>query len=67
MTELRGWQLIQQRIERTLGSKRGDLEQPHSEVETATLRGYIAGLKLAMEIPNILRREAGEGEGEKHG
>ena len=53
-----GWQLIRQRIERTLELKQGELEQPLDPVRTATVRGEIAGLKLALTVPEILTAEA---------
>lgn len=55
-----GWQLIRQRIERTLVGKIGELEKPSDEVTTAQLRGQIAGLRTALNVPDILLNEAKE-------
>ena len=57
----RGWQLIRQRIERTLEQKRVELEHDAGEVATAKLRGFIEGMKLALEIPKMLMQDGKEG------
>lgn len=59
-TSSRGWQLIRQRIERTLAGKRAELEHDADSVATAKLRGFIEGLGLAMKVPAILVKEAQE-------
>lgn len=55
-----GWQLIGERIAVELQRHRLALENPQTEAETATLRGRIAGLKTALEVPGILMREGKE-------
>jgi hypothetical protein len=59
-----GWQLIRQRVETALTGKLAELEQPSDAVATAQLRGFIAGLRLALKVPEILIRE-GEDRAEK--
>jgi hypothetical protein len=54
----RGWQLVQQRIAETVATQMRALVQPQTEIETATLRGFIAGLQLAASVPKILQGEA---------
>lgn len=61
----RGWQLIRQRIEKTLAVKLAELEQPADQVVTAQIRGYIAGLRLSLGVPAILIRE-GEENAKRH-
>lgn len=56
-TQSRGWQLITERLNKTLAGMVTDLERPHSEVDTATIRGTIAGLRLALGVPKILMVE----------
>lgn len=56
-----GFRLIHARLWRTLDVLLADLERHHSEVETATIRGTITGLRLALGIPDILMDEAKEG------
>lgn len=58
MLESEGWQLTQQRIERTLETKIGEVQQPLDPVKTAEVRGFIQGLKLALSVPGILTKEA---------
>ena len=63
-----GWQLIRERIERAAAIKASELLQPLDQVKTATLRGEVAGLKLALEIPAIVMQEAkGASDGEIDG
>lgn len=57
MTESGGWRLVRSRIEKTLVEKMEALVNPSSEVETAKLRGEIAGLRTALRIPEILQSE----------
>lgn len=56
----RGWQLIEQRIAETVAAQMRALIQPQTEIETATLRGLISGLQLAVSVPKILKNEAKE-------
>lgn len=53
-----GWQLIKQRLMKTLEGKMRDLVRPQNEVETATLRGAIQSLELAIKVPEILVQES---------
>jgi hypothetical protein len=53
------WQLIEQRVTDTLLRESAALEQPADEVTTADRRGYIRGLRMALQIPKIL---IGEGK-----
>lgn len=55
-----GHRLATDRIAKLRESKLRDLIQPADAVETATLRGFIAGLDAAVNIPAILIREAKE-------
>lgn len=52
-----GWQLIKQRLMKTLDGKMRDLVRPQLEIETATLRGAISSLELALKVPEILIQE----------
>ena len=47
-------------IETALGQARADLEKPADAETTASLRGRIEGLKLALEAPSIATRQARE-------
>lgn len=49
-----GWQLIKRGIENTLNQKVRDLVRPHTEVETANLRGEIAAIESVLALPGIL-------------
>lgn len=60
LAESGGYRLVSARIAKLRESKLRDLIQPTDAVETATLRGYIAGLDAAANIPAILIREAKE-------
>jgi hypothetical protein len=53
-----GWQLIRQRIERARSLKVEELLQPLDPVKTAQVRGMIEAYKLALDIPQILQKEA---------
>jgi hypothetical protein len=55
--QTRGWKLITLRLQAMRASKQLDLEQGHTEVETANLRGYIEALRAVGSIPDILIRE----------
>jgi len=64
------WQLFQQRIERAMFLKAEELLQPLDPVKTATVRGEVAGLKLALKVPEILMTEASANRaagGDDHG
>jgi hypothetical protein len=55
--QTRGWKLFTLRLQAMRASKMLDLEQGHTEVETANLRGYIEALRAVGSIPDILIRE----------
>lgn len=55
-----GWQLIRQRIERTISLKVSELLQPLEPVKTTQVRGMIEALTLVLDIPRILQAEAKE-------
>ncbi len=57
-----GWQFIRQRIERAVLLKVSELRKPLDPVQTATVRGEIEGLELALAVPEILRAEAAKGD-----
>lgn len=56
-----GWQLVEQRINRELEKQQADLERPHSEGETAAIRGKIEMLRLTLRLPQQLRTESMKG------
>lgn len=53
-----GWQFIRERLEKTRDAKIEELLKPADPVQTAQLRGEIAGLKIALSVPAILISEA---------
>lgn len=53
----RGWRLFAARLQKMRSLAQADLEQTHSEVETADLRGYLRALRAVGSIPDILIRE----------
>lgn len=57
MLEDPGYALIQARIRDTIERFRSDLESDQTHESTIRARGLIAGLRLALEIPNILLAE----------
>lgn len=66
--ETRGWQLIRRRLLEVHAKKLGELVQPQTEIETATTRGFISGVALALKVPAILIAEGklmGEGKDPK--
>ena len=52
-----GYKLIAKRIQATAQAKFRDLVRPVPPQESDILRGAIAGLELALEVPDILVRE----------
>lgn len=54
----RGWKVIEKRMRETVELKTRELVNPHGEVQTALLRGEIAGLTTALKIPGILVSES---------
>ena len=64
MVNSAGWQHVRDRLMKTLDQKRDELEQPCDPVKTSELRGCIAGLKLAIAVPDILFAE-GKGRTEE--
>lgn len=55
------YRLIQARIEKVIAEAIEELVRPTNEVVTATVRGKIEGLRLALDIPAILKQEADKG------
>lgn len=55
--QTRGWKLITMRLAKMRSVKQLDLEQGHTEVETANIRGYLEALRAVGSIPDILIRE----------
>jgi hypothetical protein len=55
--QTRGWKLITLRLQKMREANQLDLEQGHTEVETAALRGYLGALRAVAAIPDILIRE----------
>lgn len=53
-----GWYWIKFALEEARDVKMRDLVRPHTEVETATLRGSIEALNRAIELPQALMAEA---------
>lgn len=62
--QTRGWKLITLRLQKMFSAKQLDLEQGHTEVETANLRGYLEALRAVGSIPDILIREGMKGPAE---
>lgn len=60
-----GWRLVSARIQHELGRQCTLLESPQSEFDTASTRGLIRGLRLILEIPEILIREGKRKPGEE--
>lgn len=58
LLESPAWQLVSERVLKTLVTETEDLVRPHDAVETATIRGRIAGLRLGLSVPKILVDEA---------
>lgn len=57
MVQGRGWKLFTMRLQSVRAAKALDLEQGHTETETANLRGYLEALRAVGSIPDILIRE----------
>lgn len=55
-----GWQLTAQRIRKAVDDVVQRLIACDNEAESARLRGEIAGLRLALLVPTILKNEAKE-------
>ena len=58
----RGWQLLEQRLKHELGIQLADLERPHTEVDTANIRGQVKMLRLGLQLPQQLRTESKKGK-----
>jgi len=52
-----GYRILRQRELDTIERLRNDLERPVPVQATAELRGRISGLRLALDLPNILQAE----------
>lgn len=62
MVASRGWAWVKHGIETMRDVKMRDLVRPHSEVETATLRGFIEACERALSMPAALMAEARKGK-----
>lgn len=58
-----GHHLIENRLRETIKREQSALEMPSDEMTTNIRRGKIAGLRIALDLPQILEDEAKE----KHG
>jgi hypothetical protein len=56
-----GWQLVKRGIEAMMQQKVRDLVRPHTEAETATLRGEIAAIETVLALPESLVQKAKQG------
>lgn len=56
-----GWQLVKRGIETALTQKMRDLVRPHTEVETANLRGEIAAIEMVLALPVSLVQKSKSG------
>jgi hypothetical protein len=61
----RGYQVLAERLRQQRDLQLRALVKPAGETETAYKRGMIAGLELALEVPQILKREAKASGGER--
>jgi hypothetical protein len=52
-----GWELVKERLQEELERRRTALESPQDMQTTDTTRGYIAALRLAVMVPEILEME----------
>jgi len=52
-----GWLMIELRLQYMLMSYREALEQDQTHEDTVALRGKIAAIKAALEVPFILKKE----------
>ena len=55
--QTRGWKLILTRMQQVHVQKAHEIITQQSEIDTATLRGFITGIETAMRIPAILQSE----------
>lgn len=62
LLQSRGWQLVEQRLDHELVVQLADLERPHSETDTAGIRGRVAMLRLAKQLPKMLQTESKKGK-----
>lgn len=62
MMETPGWKLFLQRMTTLKQAKHDELEQHQDEVKTATIRGYLDGIRAVASIPDILFREGARGK-----
>lgn len=67
MIDSPGWAWIRYALEEQRDSKMRDLVRPHTEVETATLRGAIASLNTALDLPTAVIAEARKTNKETNG
>lgn len=59
--QTRGWQLIRRGVENIINQKVRDLVRPHTEGETATLRGEISALEGVLKLPQQLIEKGAQG------
>lgn len=62
MTSSGVYKLCEKRLDQVIQQQVAQLVEPHTEAETAMIRGVIKGLRIAQDIPKILRIEASRGE-----
>ncbi len=55
-----GYRILTAHITDTIEQQRTHLEQPADEARTAFTRGQIAGLRLALKIPDMLLQQYDE-------
>jgi hypothetical protein len=52
-----GYVILAARTNATIDQLRNQLEQPADEAKTAFLRGQLAGLRLALKLPDMMLQE----------
>lgn len=57
----KGWQLIRRGIQNVGDQKLRDLMRPHTEIETATLRGELAMIEALLKLPEQLIEKGATG------
>lgn len=59
--QMKGWQLIRRGIQTVGDQKLRDLMRPHTEIETATLRGELSMIEAVLKLPEQLIEKAAMG------
>jgi hypothetical protein len=54
-----GYRFVKERIEQAIKHLQADLERPTDSIQTSLTRGELKGLRTALAVPDILKREAG--------